>query len=251
LNRVEDAHGNFMTTTYIKDQGQIYPKQIDYAGNGALQPTSNVKFILESRTDAQIVYTIGFPVLTAYRLKTIDIFANGGRVRKYELEYDANLTASGVQYSARTSRSLLGAVRQYGKDGVTQLPPRTFSPNTTAWILGLPTKETIYQGIGTTNRVAATDYFYDGATSCQQSSTNQTPTQGNVTRIVRWLADGTSPEVRRARTQRDWAALAGQRSLRLNQVHLRHPGARHQDAKDRLARDPPWSFDELPYAVHV
>jgi RHS repeat-associated protein len=75
---------------------------------------------------------------------------------------------------------------------------RTFSPNTTAWILGLPTKETIYQGIGTTNRVAATDYFYDGAPSCKQSSTNQTPTQGNVTRIVRWLADGTSPEVRMA-----------------------------------------------------
>ena len=51
---------------------------------------------------------------TAYRLKTIDILAKGDRVRKYDLAY---------QYSAITSRWLLTAVRHYGSDATTQLPP--------------------------------------------------------------------------------------------------------------------------------
>ena len=75
---------------------------------------------------------------------------------------------------------------------------RAFSPNTTAWIVGLPSSETIYQGIGTSGQAAQTSFYYDGVTDCSVGSTNQTPNQGNLTRTVRWLNGGTSPEARMA-----------------------------------------------------
>ena len=33
LNRVEDLNGNYMTISYLNDQGQIYPQTISYTGN--------------------------------------------------------------------------------------------------------------------------------------------------------------------------------------------------------------------------
>ncbi len=75
---------------------------------------------------------------------------------------------------------------------------RTFSPNATDWIVSLPTSETIYQGIPGGTQKAQTTFYYDGTTSCSTASTNQTPTKGLLTRVVRWLNGGTSPETRMA-----------------------------------------------------
>lgn len=78
---------------------------------------------------------------------------------------------------------------------------RTVFPNTTAWIVGLPASQITYSGIGVVpaNRVAETDFYYDDLSSCGSTgSGNQTPTLGNLTRVVRWLNTGTSPEIRRA-----------------------------------------------------
>jgi len=75
---------------------------------------------------------------------------------------------------------------------------RAFGLNTADWIVGLPTSETIYQGIGTSPQVAKTDFYYDGTTSCSTASTNQVPTLGHLTRVVRWLNGGTSPATRMA-----------------------------------------------------
>ena len=74
---------------------------------------------------------------------------------------------------------------------------RTFSPNTSAWILGLPTSEINYAGIGTGGtQVTRTDFYYDGTTSCDVASTLQTPTKGLLTRTVKWLSASTDPETR-------------------------------------------------------
>jgi len=74
---------------------------------------------------------------------------------------------------------------------------RTFSPNTTDWILGLPTSEINYAGIGTTGtQLTRTDFYYDGTTSCNIASTNQTPTKGLLTRSVKWLSASADPETR-------------------------------------------------------
>src|SRR5207245_210226 len=107
LDQVIDTNGNYMTVTYFGDQGQGYLDHIDYTGNGATVPTNTVKFYLEDRPDAPPMYTTNFRVVTAKRLKTIDVLANNIRVRAYKLSYTT---------SASTSRSLLSSVQQYGKD---------------------------------------------------------------------------------------------------------------------------------------
>ena len=101
-----------MTLTYFKDQGQIYLDQISYAGNitQGVAPTNYVKFYRDgSRSDAPAMYSTNFPVATAYRVKTIDVVANGSRVRAYSLSY-------GQSNSAVTGRSLLSSITEYGSD---------------------------------------------------------------------------------------------------------------------------------------
>ncbi len=89
---------------------------------------------------------------------------------------------------------------QYGDTGDSsddRTVVRTFTPNTTDWLLGLPSSETIYAGLGTGGtQMAQTDFYYDGTTSCSVASTNQLPTQGNLTRVTRWLDNRTDPETR-------------------------------------------------------
>jgi YD repeat-containing protein len=75
---------------------------------------------------------------------------------------------------------------------------RTFANNTADWLLGFPTSETVYEGIGLSLQVAQTTLYYDGTASCGTASTNQTPTLGHLTRTVRWLNGGTNPETRMA-----------------------------------------------------
>jgi RHS repeat-associated protein len=74
---------------------------------------------------------------------------------------------------------------------------RIFAHNDIAWIVGMPTRELIYSGISA-SLVSQTDYYYDYASDCNTASANQVPTIGNVTRIVRMLSGGTSPETRMA-----------------------------------------------------
>ncbi|MEW6110051.1 MAG: SpvB/TcaC N-terminal domain-containing protein, partial [Nitrospirota bacterium] len=108
LDKVLDSNGNYMIISYFKDQGEIYLDRIDYTGNtSGLDTTNYVKFYLESRTDVYPMYITNFRVLTAYRLKTIEVMANGQRVRVYALNY----TISGI-----TSSSILASVQQFGSD---------------------------------------------------------------------------------------------------------------------------------------
>jgi RHS repeat-associated protein len=109
LERVEDTDGNYMTFSYVKDQNQIYLDRIDYAGNVGVATNIYVKFYRESRTDVSAMYTTIFEVRTAYRLKTIDVVANGARVSTYKLTYRSGGSQS-------TLRSLLESVQQFGKN---------------------------------------------------------------------------------------------------------------------------------------
>ena len=132
LDRITDKNGNYISITYTKDNGQIYPQQIDYTGSDnstSPLPTSNrVIFNLEDRSDAPTLYVTNFAVKTAKRLKSIEIRSNtdtttSNLVRKYELNYDAGATTNGNQYSPVTGRSVLASVTEYGSDGVTAKPP--------------------------------------------------------------------------------------------------------------------------------
>ncbi|MEW6682131.1 MAG: FG-GAP-like repeat-containing protein [Nitrospirota bacterium] len=109
LDRVEDTNGNYMTYTYVKDQGQLYPDRIDYTGHtSGLATTNFVKFYYDTtRLDAPTMYDTNFAVVTAWRLKTIDVWGGGSRVRAYKLLYDVGDS---------TRRSVLTGVQPYGKD---------------------------------------------------------------------------------------------------------------------------------------
>ncbi|NKE71607.1 FG-GAP-like repeat-containing protein [Candidatus Manganitrophus noduliformans] len=112
LERVEDTDGNYMTFTYAKELNQIYLDRVDYAGNVAgITPNIYVKFYRASIFDVPVpaMYTTVFEVRTARRLKTIDVVANGARVRTYKLSYRPGGSQS-------TLRSLLDSVQQFGKD---------------------------------------------------------------------------------------------------------------------------------------
>lgn len=158
LERVEDRDGNYMTIAYQGDgtTNQGYLSQIDYTGNGATAPTNQVKFYLESRTDAPVMYSNNFPITTAKRVKTVEVKANGTLVRAYALAYSVSPT---------TARSVLASVKQHGKDasvdasGVitpgTSLPAMTFgySADTqiftdgTAWATGWCSGGTVTSGV--------------------------------------------------------------------------------------------------------
>ncbi len=125
LDKVIDSqgpslNGNYMLISYFKDQGQIYPEQIRYTGNEDKgdAPHQTIDFIREARTDIPPSFITGYSVVTAYRLKEIDIKVDGNRLRKYVLNY---------VYSSKTNRSLLNSFIQYGSDGVLSLPQTTFS----------------------------------------------------------------------------------------------------------------------------
>ena len=179
LDRKEDPNGNFMTFSYIADQGQVYPNQIDYTGNSntSAATTNYVKFYLDSRTDAPVMYSTNFQVTTAKRLKTVYVVGNGNPVRAYKLVYDTDSSTTGNQYSAATGRSLLTSVQQYGKDvtldsitsgtvtGGSVLPATTFGwqdggnqfDNKNAWFTS------VYGGwASSSNRIREMDVNGDG-----------------------------------------------------------------------------------------
>lgn len=73
------------------------------------------------------MYSTGFMVKTAKRLKSISITANNSlAVRSYVLDYyDANPTLAGDQYSSSTGQSVLSMVTQKDKNGALSLPPQS------------------------------------------------------------------------------------------------------------------------------
>jgi len=110
INKVVDPNGNYLTYTYIKDQGEIYLSKIEYTGSSTLNPTHSVKFYYETgRKDISMGYKSGFSVKTAKRLIAIEAVSNNKTVRIYELEYDAS------QENA-LDRTLLKKITQHGSD---------------------------------------------------------------------------------------------------------------------------------------
>ncbi len=118
LDRVQDTNGNYMTVSYTKDQGQIYPSRIDYTGNDGLSSTKSVNFIFEYRQDQLISYKTKSEVITVKRLKCIRTYANGMLAKEYGLTYESN---------AANGRSRLVSVQEKGADGETTISATDFT----------------------------------------------------------------------------------------------------------------------------
>jgi len=119
LDKIIDTCGNYLSITYIKDQGQTYPLKIEYAGNEAVpEPARHkVEFVLEDREDEFRSYRSGTGITTAKRLKEIRTYAGASLAGRYLFEY---------AYSRQTGRLLLARSTRFGSDGLTSLPPMVF-----------------------------------------------------------------------------------------------------------------------------
>jgi len=118
LTKAQDTNSNYISYSYIKDQGKSYLSRIDYTGNEAgISPANSVEFSLEPREDISSSYISTAKIATAKRLKEILVKQNSDLVWRYVLEYSP---------SPDTNRSLLKSVTQYGSDGKS-LPKQKFT----------------------------------------------------------------------------------------------------------------------------
>jgi len=118
LTKAVDTNGNYIEYHYSKDQSKSYLSRIDYTGNEmGVSPSNYIEFFLESRSDISSSYISSSKIVTAKRLKEIQVKQNYDLVWRYELEYN---------YSLDTNRSLLKTITQYGSDNKS-LPAQTLS----------------------------------------------------------------------------------------------------------------------------
>jgi len=118
LTKAVDTNGNYIEYQYTKDQGKSYLNRINYTGNEmGISPANYVEFTLESRDDISNSYISSSKIVTARRLKEIQVKQNYDLVWRYVLEYE---------YSPDTSRSLLTSITQYASDNKS-LPIQTLS----------------------------------------------------------------------------------------------------------------------------
>jgi YD repeat-containing protein len=121
LDRIKDANGNCIYFTYTEnptpsDRGSVYLSKIEYNN----EKKRTLEFGLEPADKPDSYFSIeqGSENQEARRLAEILVKVDGSLVRKYKLGYTVN---------EAQNRSLLTAITQYGADGVSSLPPVTFS----------------------------------------------------------------------------------------------------------------------------
>jgi YD repeat-containing protein len=96
LDRVEDANGNFITLTYFKDAGQIYPETIRYTNHGNDTGIYEIKF---TRTDRSPYsnYERGYKTTTNYLIDEIQVYSYdtgpAKLIRSYDLDYTSRNNA--------------------------------------------------------------------------------------------------------------------------------------------------------------
>jgi RHS repeat-associated protein len=144
LRQVRDTNGNTMNYNYalVADTGlvhggnpgqQLYLKAIDYTGHGDKPGAYTVVFTrdrelpnFDRRKDVTIDARSGFKMVTADRLRTMEVYFGGGYsngavlggtlVRRYEFKYNEDAYGDHRQGTA-FNKTLLTSVAQYGKDG--------------------------------------------------------------------------------------------------------------------------------------
>ncbi len=140
LEEVRDANDNYVSYTYYKDAGQIYPSQVVYTGNGSTAGVLEVNFDRASRSSAPAFYDTAFSVVSNYRISEIRTEVNNTWARKYTLSYTTADNGTG---------SLLDTIVEAGQDDsstTTTLPAinfdyKTSTPNwtyTSSYNLPLP-----------------------------------------------------------------------------------------------------------------
>ncbi|MEY2855780.1 MAG: hypothetical protein RLZZ74_89, partial [Cyanobacteriota bacterium] len=131
LEKVQDMNGNFISYTYYKNGGQVYPDTITYTSNGGNTGIFTVTFTRQSRSDAVQDVRPGFPTTTNYRISRIESAVSATWVHRYDLAYTTQTPSD---------RSLLYTITESGQvnSTTTTLPAQTFTyqaTNSGAWTL--------------------------------------------------------------------------------------------------------------------
>jgi RHS repeat-associated protein len=122
LERVIDPHGNEQHYSYLHDGGYAYPREIRYnfgANNGGGAVYNAVLFNYAPRPDTYTDRRSGAPMRIGLRGTDIQMWAVGKLVRAYAFTYEPERSTG--------KYSLLIRVEQVGDDGVSKLPPHTFT----------------------------------------------------------------------------------------------------------------------------
>ncbi len=89
LSEIRDANNNFITYTYYKDAGQIYPDTITYTGNGSTPGIFQVVFSRSPQAGVFSDMAPGFSVNTNYILSKATISVSGINQKEYDFNYTA------------------------------------------------------------------------------------------------------------------------------------------------------------------
>jgi RHS repeat-associated protein len=117
LEEMKDRNGNYITYSYYKEAGQIYPRKITYTHSTSSTGIFEVEFNRQSRSDTASTSAVGFPISTKERISEIVTKINGTWARKYALGYATS--------TDNRTRSRLASVTEYGRadDGSTTTRP--------------------------------------------------------------------------------------------------------------------------------
>jgi hypothetical protein len=125
LDKVTDAHGNYMTISYTADStvGGFYPNTITYTGNAlaspALAPASKVVFTYDTtRTDMPSSYLGGYAVGNRALLTKVATYSGSLNVLNYSLGYEDGYD---------TGRKRLKTVKACDSSGTNCLVPTQMS----------------------------------------------------------------------------------------------------------------------------
>lgn len=112
IDDIRDPNNNYIKFEYFKDKAQIYPARIVYTGNGSTDGIYTITFTLENYEKTPTMYNADFAIRNRYRIKGVEVAANGTWIRKYDLAYTPGDNGS---------RSLLSQITETGNNGTQQL----------------------------------------------------------------------------------------------------------------------------------
>jgi virulence plasmid B protein/VCBS repeat protein len=124
LAKVRDANDNYISYSYYKEAGQIYPSLITYTENATTDGIFSASFTREARSDNLVSNETGFTATTTYRIKQIETSVSGSWASRYDLGYATGHNGN---------RSLLASVTRTGRDesgNTIALPATNFSYET-------------------------------------------------------------------------------------------------------------------------
>ena len=135
VNKITDQSGNYITFSYIENNGESYIDYIEYTGNltAPLLPYNKIKFGYGSKTDSNCKYVGGSKIPNTVLLTSVKMWSDQDTVHKYKFKYSLDFYThlSEIVETGRNNESLNSTVIGWGVSGDQFSHPDVFS-NTTS-----------------------------------------------------------------------------------------------------------------------